>query len=275
MFDDFLRNCPMKDEIKPSKKHIRKNFTSVKSLIDKEENASTKRRFRLKPLVIAAVISIISVVSLLTVGNASRKPDIVKFVMGVKEIEGEYYDYVDKDGFRRITFDAVLPLEENTYAMVYDVDAPQGENVRVLTPETDPEFFENLRLYLDDRDKSIKESAAMWDKINAWKGDYDKSDSRLRDAVLQEAIQAGIIDPSEVPEEHTPEDYLFVCKDSELCVWEYIYRDEPGFDHSRVGSFGGEFLNMGKSGEQKFEEKRLGDGTKAIKHTFYYYVGKE
>ncbi len=189
------------------------------------------------------------------------------------EIKGEYYDNVDKNGCRRITFDAVLPYEEMTYAVIYDVDAPEGGNVRFITPANDPEFFVNLRRYLDDRDKSIKESAAMWDKIEAWKGDFDHSDSLLREAVLQEAIEAGIVDPSEVPEDPKPEDYLFTCKDSELCVWEYIYRDEPGYDHATGGSFGGKFL--GKTGENKFEEKRLGDGTKAIKHTFYYYAGEE
>ncbi len=191
------------------------------------------------------------------------------------EIEGEYYDNVDKNGCRRITFDAVLPYEEMTYAVIYDVDAPKDKNVRFLTPANDPEFFVNLRRYLDDRDKSIKESAAMWDKIEAWKGDFDHSDSLLREAVLQEAIEAGIVDPSEVPDDPRPEDYLFTCKDSELCVWEYIYRDEPGYDHATGGSFGGKFMDTGKSGENKFEEKRLGDGTKAIKHTFYYYAGEE
>lgn len=474
----------MYDKIKPSKKRVKKNVAALNSLIEEEDSIMTKRKFRLKPLIIAAAIAVVSMASLITV-NAANKGAIVKFFTGSEEVDGEYYDYVDKDGFRRVSFAAVVPIDEDTYAAIYDVDAPQGENVRVLTPESDPEFFENLglfreaqdkaiekskavwakikawkdfdqsdsyawdavkqeaieagvvdpsefpvnpkpgdygfvfkdseiclwscsyieyvdeethhhnrqgsfggkfmnmgaaewkgsgveisggtnechydyenetrtirnsfyyyvgkeqqiknskeiegeyydnvdkngnrhitfdavlpyeemsyaivydidapkdknvrfltpatdpdffvnvRRYLDDLDKHIKESAAMWDKIDAWKGDYDKSDSRLRDAVLQEAIEAGIVDPSEVPEDVKPEDYLFECKDSELCVWEYIYRDEPGYNHSSGGSFGGKFLNTGKSGEQKFEEKRLGDGTKAIKHTFKFYAGNE
>lgn len=275
----------MYDEIKPSKKRVRKNIAALNSLIEKEESIMTKRKFRLKPLIIAAVISIISMVSLFTV-NAATKGAIVKFVMGGEEIEGEYYDYVDKDGFRRVSFGAVLPLYENTYATIYDVDAPQGENVRVLTPESDPEFFENLGLYLEAKDKAWEESKAMWAKIEAWKGDFDKSDSYVWDAVKQEAIEAGIIDPSEIPELPKPEDYGLVFKDSELCVWAYgfIDKDDPSHFDLRDGTFGGEFMHTGAaygkpagSGVKEPNECHYDyeNETQTYKHTFYYYVGKE
>ena len=32
MFDDFLRNCPPEDEIKPSKERFEKNIAAVRSL---------------------------------------------------------------------------------------------------------------------------------------------------------------------------------------------------------------------------------------------------
>ena len=144
MFEDFLKNCPMEDEIKPSKKRVRKNIAALSSLIETEEKNVTKRKFRLKPLIIAAVIAILSGVSLLS-ASAAIQANIVNFFMGGEELEGEYSDYVDGKGYRHITFSAVLPMDEENYAIIYDVEAPQGENVRVITDETDPGFMERLR----------------------------------------------------------------------------------------------------------------------------------
>lgn len=152
MFDEFLRNCPMEDEIKPSKSRVKNNIDSVKSLIEKEENSMTKRKLRFKPLIIAAIVVAVSALSLVTV-NAAMKGAVVKFLMGGEEIEGEYYDYVDEDGYRHVSFGADLPFYEEKYAIIYDVDAPQGENVRVITEDTDPEFMEKIRLYAEARRK--------------------------------------------------------------------------------------------------------------------------
>lgn len=142
----------MEDEIKPSKNRVKNNIDSVKSLIEKEENSMTKRKLRFKPLIIAAIVAAVSALSLVTV-NAAMKGAVVKFFMGGEEIEGEYYDYVDDQGYRRISFGADLPLYEENYAIIYDVDAPQGENVRVITEDTDPEFMEKIRLYAEARRK--------------------------------------------------------------------------------------------------------------------------
>ncbi len=275
----------MEDEIKPSKNRVKNNIDSVRSLIEKEEKSMTKRKLRFKPLIIAAIAVAVSALSLVTV-NAATKGAVVKFFMGGEEIEGEYYDYVDEEGFRRVSFGAVMPLYENNYALFYDVDAPQGENVRVLTPKSDPEFFENLGLYREAQDKAIEDNKAMWAKIEAWKGDFDKSYGYVWDAVKQEAIESGIIDPSEMPEFPKPEDYGFVFKDSELCLWRYGFIDKDDPSHFRLhdGQFGGKFLQTGAAygkpsgiGAKDPNECHYDyeNETQTIKITFYYYVGKE
>ena len=146
MFDEFLRDCPMEDKLEPSKKRVKKNIAALNSLIETEEGTVTRRRFRLERLLVAAVMTIISL-SLITVAYAASQTSVIKFVMCGIEIEGEYYDYVDKKGFRHISFSAELPIDEENYAIIYDVDAPRGENVHVITEETDPDFMEKLRLY--------------------------------------------------------------------------------------------------------------------------------
>lgn len=146
MFDEFLKNCRMEDEIKPSKKRIGKNIAALRTLVETEENGLTKRKFSSKPLIIAAAIAIVSGVSLLSV-SAAIMVTTVSFFMSGEELDGEYFDYVDSGGYRHISFRAVLPIDENNFAIIYDIDAPQGENMRVITDETDPDFMEKLRLY--------------------------------------------------------------------------------------------------------------------------------
>lgn len=58
MFDDFLDNCRPRDELKLSKKRIRKNIAALRSLIEKEENSVIKRKFKYRPLIIAAAVVI-------------------------------------------------------------------------------------------------------------------------------------------------------------------------------------------------------------------------
>ncbi len=254
MFDEFLSNCPMEDEIKPSKRRVKNNIAALNSLIEKNESLMTNRRFRFKPLIIAAVITAFSMVSILTV-NAATQGAVVRFFMGDKEIKGEFYDYVDKDGFRRVSFGAVLPINEENFAIIYDVDAPQGENVRVITEETDPDFFEKLRLHREANDK-------------AW----------------MDAVNASEQNRSGNPVHPEPEDFGLVFKDSEFCSFHmgYIAGSNVRF---YGGTFGGKFMNMGAAKDKpsgfgsKNEPNECSrdpeNGTKTYKETFYYYVGKE
>lgn len=146
MYDEFLKNCPMEDAIMPSEKRVKESISAVFSLIEAEGKA--KRKFKAKRILVTALISVVSIFLLLTAVNAATEGGVIKFIMGGKELEGDYNDYVDGKGFRHISFSAVLPIDENNFAVIYDVDKPWGENVRVITEETDPEFMERLRLYL-------------------------------------------------------------------------------------------------------------------------------
>lgn len=292
MFDDFLSNCPMEDRIKPPRKRVRKNIAALKSLIETEENAMTKRRRKLKPLIIAALITIISTVSLLTV-NAAMQGAVIKFILGGEKVEGEFYDYVDSDGYRRVSFETVLPLYENKYAFIFDADAPKGENVRVLTPDTDPEFFEKLRLFVEARERVDEKFNAEWDAqreaVRKWKGisesDWYDLDHEVKSAAVDEAEKAGIVEPLDFPRAPDPEDYGFVFKDNELCVWTYGHIDKENHSDYRMnyGQFGGKFMDTGAaenmphgSGVKEHNERHhdYENETTTYKHTFYWYVGK-
>ncbi len=241
----------MYDKIKPSKKRVNKNIAALTSLIGMEESSMTKRKFRSKPLVIAAVIAAVSMVSLITV-NAANKGAIVKFFMGGEEFQGECYDYVDEEGYRRMSFDAVLPVYEDSYAIIYDVDAPQGENVRVLTEETDPNFMKALSLFREESDKAIEAAHSAWEET----GNYDEY--------------------LDYPKPK-PKDFGITLKYSEIC----IYNLRSGNSNKYYGgTVGGEFtkpgLAVGKpSGLDIKEHTDFDNGTHTYHHEFYYYVGQE
>jgi len=258
MFDDFLRNCPMYDEIKPSKKRVKKNFAALKSLIETEGSSMPKHILRLKPLVVAAVIIIISAVSLLMVVNAAPQEVIVNFTMGGEEFEGKYYDYVDNGGVRHIYFTADgLPMDEPDIALVYDIDAPQGENVRVLTDDTDPDFFENVRSYIAADKKAWEEA--------------DKEVTVTEDGVTVYTCDVYTIDP---------EEFGLVFKDNEYCDVHLEY-DET----NRHEQFGGLFIDKcedeGKPANSNDPDHPGGlrydleNETYSILNSFCYYVGKE
>ncbi|MCH5196275.1 MAG: DUF4179 domain-containing protein [Oscillospiraceae bacterium] len=237
MFDEFLRNCQPEDEITPSKERVEKNISAVMSLIktkDAEENDMTKRKVRLKPLIIAAVIAIFSGVLLLSV-SAAIQVSTVNFFMGGKELDGEYYDYVDSKGIRHISFNAVLPLDEHNFAIIYDIDAPMGENVRVITDETDPEFMDKLRQY---------KKAVM--------GDSD--------------MGGGTANIS---------DFGITLKDSELLTYTLKTPNSSfggtrggNFMHTELSR--GKPSGFNEEYTYDYENR-----TKTFKETFYYYVGKE
>ncbi len=238
----------MYDEIKPSKKRVKKNVAALTSLIGTEESSMTKRRFRSKPFIIAAVTAAISMASLITV-NAATKGAIVKFFMGGEEFQGECYDYVDEEGYRRMSFDAVLPIYEDSYAIIYDVDAPQGENVRVITEGTDPDFMKKLSLYTEEWHKASEAARIAFDA-----GDDD--------AYLN----------SRSPD---PEDFGIVLKHSEYCV----YKLKSGNKYYGASIEGG-FLKTGKAAEKPSgldikEHHDFDNGTHTYHHEFYYYVGEE
>ena len=245
-----------------------------------------KHKFKLKPLIITAAIIVTSLVSLLAV-NAAGGEAVVNFFMRGEEIKGGYRDYVDHDGYRHVSFEAILPIYEENYAIIFDVDAPAEEAVRVITDETDPDFMDRLRQYKAASDKASEVSRAMWDKIYAWKGrnmNYD--DTFERDRVKQEALEAGVFDPSEWTKHPEPEDFGLAFKDSELCSWSlgYVSYDQ-GFSLSG-GYLGGEFMFLGVAGEHPSgcgdPDDDLRDGhydweseTKTMRVSFFYYVGKE
>lgn len=291
MFEDFFAHCRPNGEIKPSKKRVNKNIAAVKSLIETEGSTMTKRRFRFKPLIITAAIIIASVVSILTV-NASTGGIVVNFIMGGEEIEGGYRDYVDHDGYRHVSFKATIPFSEEYYVVIFDVEAETTEEaVRVITSDTDPDFIENLRQYRAAEDKAGNDAKAMWDKIYEWKGrDMHDDDTFERDRVKQEALEAGVFDPSEWPISPEPEDFGIVLKDSELlCYNVNFYYDGEFRGFGGSGNLGGEFMFMDvanghPSGAGPRHGEKLDDdeghidyenGTLNRTFSFYYYVGKK
>lgn len=258
MFDELLRNYTMTDEIKPSKKRVKKNITAVKSLIETKENDVTKRKLRFKPLVIAAVIMIFSMTSLVIV-NAATQGALVKFLMGGEKIEGDFNDYVDEQGFRHVSFSAVLPIYEANFAIIYDVDAPQGENVRVITDETDRDFMDKLRRYRE--------------AIEATNGKlvYNTSGEGY----------SGRLETADLPPK--PEDFGLVFKDSELCTFSLGFIGEIYTEHNTFfGELGGEFKRTGAAfGKPTGTDEINGfsfdweNETKTYTNSFYYFVGKE
>ena len=247
MFEDFLKNCPPEDEIKPSDERIEKNIAALRSLIGQEEKNVTKRKFRLKPLIIAAVIAILSGVSLLS-ASAAIQANIVNFFMGGEELEGEYSDYVDGKGYRHITFSAVLPMDEENFAVICDVDAPQGENVRVLTGEPFNDLMEKLDMY------------------------YEANNEHWREYGDHQCQHDGI----------AVEDFVDI-KDSEFYVYEWTERTDE-YVLARTGNFGGK-VSRTDSAMKKPVYNGIDQGiyydydhennTKTLTIKYNYYVGKE
>lgn len=276
MFDELLRKYPPKDAIKPSRKRAKKDIAAVLSLIEKEECPMSKRKRRLKPLIITAAVMIFMLALVVTV-NAATKGAVVKFFMGGEEIEGDYIDYVDNKGYRHISFAATLPIYEENFAIIFDVDAPREEAVRVVTAETDPDLMGRIRQYHFDKEKYSDDLKAWYDEHNITQEDFADPDSEFHKT----------FDPVEAigrsrPE---PEDYELVFKDSELCLFRlgFVTKDE-GF-YLADGNLGGEFMNTGAAAEHRHG---IGDKEhpnecnydwdneiKTYRDSFYYYVGKE
>lgn len=247
MFEDFLKNCSMEDEIKPSKKRVRKNIAALDSLIETEEKNVTKRKFRLKPLIIAAVIAILSGVSLLSACAAIQETAVrFSFSMGGEEMEGGYSDYVDSRGYRHITFSTVLPMDEENFAVIIDVDAPQGENVRVLTDEPYRDLMEKIRMY------------------------HEANNDHFREYGTHPCQHDGI----------SFEDFGIVLKDSEFCEYEWSERTDE-YVQSGGGGFGGKVMRTGAAALKKsssggqYYDYDYENNTKTFTVKYNYYVGKE
>lgn len=282
MFDDFFSSCKLYDEAKPSKKRVNKNIAAVRSLIETEGNTMTKRKIKIKPLIIAAAVIIASAATLFTV-NASTGGNLVKFFIGGQEVEGGYRDYVDHDGYRHVSFEATLPLYEENFAVIYDVDAPtQEEAVRVITNDTDPDFIDRLHQYLAACDEASEVSREMWAKIYAWKGrDMRDDEADERDRVKQEALEAGVFKEEEWTKQPAPADFGLVFKSSELCQYSITYFVDGMPNGGRGGSLGGEFMFTGAAeghpsgGGHESDKSGIDYENETITMTFsfYYYVG--
>lgn len=236
----------------------------------------TKRKRRLKPLIIAAAVMIFMLALVVTV-NAATEGGLVKFFMGGKEIEGDYIDYVDHKGYRHISFSATLPIYEENFAIIFDVDAPCEEAVRVITDDTDREFMDRIRQYREAEEKFFKDLKAWYAENNITKEDReDPEKPRIFEIQPAEALLG-----RPFPE---PEDFGLVFKESELCEYRlgYItYGD--GFD-LKEGEFGGEFMLTGAAwghpsgSDDEYPNECYYDWENEIKTfriSYFYYVGKE
>lgn len=257
MFDDFLKKSPMDEEIKPSKKRVKNNISAVKTLVEKEESPMTRRKFRLKPLIIAAAIMLASAVTLFT-ANAATKGAIFNFFLGGNKVEGNIDDYVDSKGYRHISFEATLPIYATNFAVIYDVDAPSDKAMRVITDETDRVFMDKIRRY----------NKAWVEYLNASAAYCMNSEHNAE------------------PEDFDCEDFGLVFNDSEICIYHIGYLSWDNDFYSTDGAVGGNFMHTGIAEGHpngfSIEEKHTEGGvhydweteTKIWRETFYYYVGK-
>ena len=276
MYDDYLKEFPMMYAITPSKARTRKNIAAVFSLIEKEESPMTKRKRRLKPLIIAAAVMIFMLALVVTV-NAATEGGLVKFFMGGKEIGGDYSDYVDHKGYRHISFAATLPIYEENFAIIFDVDAPREEAVRVITDDTDREFMDRIRQYRDAEEKFFKDLKAWYAENNITIEDRENPDSEFNKTPHSAEALLGRPFPE-------PEDFGLVFKESELCQYRLGYVTKvDGFDH-KDGQFGGEFMQTGAAwghpsgSDDEHPNECYYDWENEIKTfrvSYFYYVGKE
>lgn len=117
MFDEFLKNCKPQDEIKLSKKRVKKNVAAVRMLVEGEDN-SMKHILKHKALVI--VIASVAALSLITGAavvihengfyfDKGRQPGIDFYVMIAEDTEGA------PKTLERICYDYNLPEKYKLY----------------------------------------------------------------------------------------------------------------------------------------------------------------
>lgn len=256
-----------------------------KTAVEKTGIRAKRRKTHLKPLIIAAAAVVASTATLFTV-NASMEGNLVRFFVGGKEVEGSHRDYVDHDGYRHVTFEAVVPLEFNNYALIVDVDADNDEFVRVFTEDTDPEFMNKLRQYHAANEDWGRKISEVYDKVCTWKGvDYKTINNfSVLEQIYDEAVAAGAFDPSERPKYIEPEDFGIVLTDSEELIWEFYetYTDSNGVEmcHGNSGSYSGKFKYSKAPGRKNYssigaKNHDYENNTKTIVISYVFYVGKD
>ncbi len=131
MFEKYYDKYEPSGAERLPKQRVKQIKSEVLKLAKRDAGA---KRYRLKPVLIAAAIAGTAAASLVTV-NAATDGALIKFVMGGEELCGYYNSYVDDEGYRRISFSAEMPIDADNYAIITDVDAASN-NVRVLTDIT-------------------------------------------------------------------------------------------------------------------------------------------
>lgn len=249
------------------------------------ERKSRSTKKRLKPLIIAAAAVVASAATLFTV-NASMEGNLVRFFINGEEVEGEHRDYVDHDGYRHVTFEAVVPLELTNYAVIVDVDNPE-EFVRVFTEDTDPEFLDSIRQYQAASIECGRKTWGLIDKACEWKGVDRKTINNMSvlDQIYDEAVAAGAIDPADRPTDPTPEDFGIFLTDSQELIWEFYWTDvnSNGVEmcHGNSGGYSGKFKYQktpkGKNYRSSTGTKNRDyeNNTKTLVLSYVFYVGKD
>ncbi len=131
MFEKYYDKYEQSSTERLPKRRIKQIKAEVLKLARRDAGA---KRYRLKPVLIAAAVASTCAASLVTV-NAATGGALVKFVLDGEELCGYYNSYVDSEGYRRIEFSAEMPIDADNYAIITDVDA-ESDNVRMLTDIT-------------------------------------------------------------------------------------------------------------------------------------------
>lgn len=216
------------------------------AIISEAAPAERKRPKYFKPLMMAAAAVVASMATMFTV-NAATNGSLVKFLFKGEEYSADTCDYIDEDGFRHVTFDAVVPIEAESFAVIFDVDEPDYEKaVRVLTDESDPEFLEKLRAHEEYMQTVVE---------------------------IYELREVGI--DAELPEVLQFEDFGIVLKDSEICIYEVMVgkASEDGYSHH------GAFMTAAHAAKRNVGTRsvvnfvNVEDGTRTIHEEIEYYVG--
>lgn len=215
-----------------------------KAAVEKTEIRAKKRKTRLKPLMIAAAAIVASTATLFTV-NAATGGGLVKFLFNGEEYSGDTSDYVDENGFRHMTFDAVVPVEAESFAIIFDMDEPDREKaVRVLTDDNDPEFLDKLRTHNETNMQIFEE---------------------------RNALKETGVDSAELPDLLGFEDFGIVLKDSEICIYEVASENDS--------TLCGAFMTAADAAKWNVGTRSIvnrvidGGGTRIIHEEIEYYVG--
>lgn len=172
MFDDFLRNCKPEDEIKPSKKRVKKNVAALRLLIEKDDNSMTKRKFRLKPSIIV-VIAVIAGLSVITGAASIIRHNGFLFEEGHAPGVGDYFVIITENAgdapktIEKLCYDNNLPAKykqfseedytpdsESVWMRYYDSEA--GSGILTIIQVTKSSFVDPLSSEVECSPAEIK-----------------------------------------------------------------------------------------------------------------------